>query len=157
VRRDARGLWWTARGSTVVEDEVVDVERTHRTACASEEKLTSLSRLCTGMAQSLGSDVPFTMISASEIFSLEMSKTEALTQAFRRSIGVRIKEESEIIEGEVVEIQIDRSLTGVSAVVVDSALRIAKLILSAPYRPPRRARSLSKPPTWRPSTTSATR
>jgi len=66
------------------------------------------------MAQSLGSDVPFTMISASEIFSLEMSKTEALTQAFRRSIGVRIKEESEIIEGEVVEIQIDRSLTGVS-------------------------------------------
>ncbi|BGP38503.1 RuvB-like protein 2 [Rhodotorula kratochvilovae] len=67
-----------------------------------------------GMAQSLGSDVPFTMISASEIFSLEMSKTEALTQAFRRSIGVRIKEESEIIEGEVVEIQIDRSLTGAS-------------------------------------------
>ncbi|SCV67649.1 BQ2448_5260 [Microbotryum intermedium] len=65
-----------------------------------------------GMAQSLGSDVPFTMISASEIFSLEMSKTEALTQAFRRSIGVRIKEESEIIEGEVVEIQVDRSLTG---------------------------------------------
>lgn len=54
------------------------------------------------------------MISASEVFSLEMSKTEALTQAFRRSIGVRIKEESEIIEGEVVEIQIDRSLTGVS-------------------------------------------
>lgn len=65
------------------------------------------------MAQSLGSDVPFTAIAASEVFSLSMSKTEALTQAFRRSIGVRIKEESEIIEGEVVEIQIDRSLTGV--------------------------------------------
>lgn len=54
------------------------------------------------------------MLAASEIFSLEMSKTEALTQAFRRSIGVRIKEESELIEGEVVEIQIDRSITGVS-------------------------------------------
>lgn len=54
------------------------------------------------------------MLAASEIFSLEMSKTEALTQAFRRSIGVRIKEESELIEGEVVEIQIDRSMTGVS-------------------------------------------
>ena len=66
-----------------------------------------------GMAQALGSDVPFTMIAASEVFSLSMSKTEALTQAFRRSIGVRIKEETEIIEGEVVEIQIDRSLTGV--------------------------------------------
>jgi DNA helicase TIP49 (TBP-interacting protein) len=66
-----------------------------------------------GMAQSLGSDVPFTTIAASEVFSLSMSKTEALTQALRRSIGVRIKEETEIIEGEVVEIQIDRSLTGV--------------------------------------------
>jgi len=65
------------------------------------------------MAKSLGEDVPFTMISGSEIFSYEMSKTEALTQAFRRSIGVRITEESEIIEGEVVEIQIDRSVTGV--------------------------------------------
>lgn len=44
-----------------------------------------------GMAQALGPDTPFTAIAGSEIFSLEMSKTEALTQAFRRSIGVRIK------------------------------------------------------------------
>lgn len=65
------------------------------------------------MAQTLGPDVPFTIIAASEVFSLSMSKTEALTQAFRRSIGIRIKEETELIEGEVVEIQIDRSLTGV--------------------------------------------
>jgi len=47
------------------------------------------------------------------VFSLAMSKTEALTQAFRRAIGVRIKEETELIEGQVVEIQVDRSLTGV--------------------------------------------
>ena len=65
-----------------------------------------------GMAQALGSDVPFTMLSASEIFSLEMSKTESLTQAFRQSIGVRIKEETELIEGEVVEIIIDRAVSG---------------------------------------------
>jgi len=44
-----------------------------------------------GMAQALGSDTPFTSIAGSEIFSLEMGKTEALTQAFRKSIGVRIK------------------------------------------------------------------
>ncbi|KAF5332723.1 hypothetical protein D9611_005314 [Ephemerocybe angulata] len=74
---------------------------------------TGKTAIAMGMAQSLGPDVPFTIITASEVFSLSMSKTEALTQAFRRSIGVRIKEESEIIEGEVVEIQIDRSLTGV--------------------------------------------
>ncbi|KAI9814039.1 MAG: RuvB-like protein 2 [Pycnora praestabilis] len=73
---------------------------------------TGKTAIAMGMAQSLGSDVPFTMLAASEIFSLEMSKTEALTQSFRKSIGVRIKEESEMIEGEVVEIQIDRSVTG---------------------------------------------
>jgi len=50
------------------------------------------------------------MLAGSEIFSLEMSKTEALTQAFRKSIGVRIREEAEIIEGEVVEIEIDKSV-----------------------------------------------
>ncbi|KAF8971870.1 DNA helicase [Flammula alnicola] len=73
---------------------------------------TGKTAIALGMAQSLGPDVPFTMIAASEVFSLSMSKTEALTQAFRRSIGVRIKEETELIEGQVVEIQIDRSLTG---------------------------------------------
>ncbi|KAF2462343.1 TIP49 C-terminus-domain-containing protein [Lineolata rhizophorae] len=73
---------------------------------------TGKTALAVGMAASLGADVPFTMLAASEIFSMEMSKTEALTQAFRKSIGVRITEESEIIEGEVVEIQIDRSVTG---------------------------------------------
>lgn len=51
-------------------------------------------------------------MSGSEVYSLEMSKTEALAQALRKSIGVRIKEETEIIEGEVVEIQIDRPATG---------------------------------------------
>ena len=75
---------------------------------------TGKTAIAMGMAQSLGSDVPFTMLASSEIFSLEMSKTEALTQAFRKSIGVRIKEETELVEGEVVEIQIDRSVTGVT-------------------------------------------
>ena len=74
---------------------------------------TGKTAIAMGMAQSLGADTPFTMLASSEIFSLEMSKTEALTQAFRKSIGVQIKEESELIEGEVVEIQIDRSVTGV--------------------------------------------
>ena len=78
---------------------------------------TGKTAIAMGMAQSLGPDVPFTMMASSEIFSLEMSKTEALTQAFRKSIGIRIKEESEMIEGEVVEIQIDRSVTGVRLII----------------------------------------
>jgi RuvB-like protein 2 len=73
---------------------------------------TGKTAIAMGLSQSLGKDVPFTAIAGSEIFSLELSKTEALTQAFRKSIGVKIKEETEIIEGEVVEIQIDRSITG---------------------------------------------
>lgn len=52
---------------------------------------TGKTAIAMGMAQALGADTPFTNMSGSEIFSLEMSKTEALTQAFRKSIGVRIK------------------------------------------------------------------
>jgi RuvB-like protein 2 len=44
-----------------------------------------------GMAKSLGEETPFTMLAGSEIFSLEMSKTEALTQSFRKSIGKNFK------------------------------------------------------------------
>jgi RuvB-like protein 2 len=86
---------------------------------------TGKTAIAMGMAQALGSDTPFTALSASEIFSLEMNKTEALTQAFRRSIGVRIKEETEIIEGEVVEIEIDRPAAGSAA----TAGRTGKLTL----------------------------
>jgi len=72
---------------------------------------TGKTAIARGIAKSLGTKTPFTMLAGSEIFSLEMSKTEALTQAFRRSIGVRIKEEAEMIEGEVVEIEIEKSQT----------------------------------------------
>ncbi len=70
---------------------------------------TGKTAIAIAMAQSIGTETPFTVLAASEIFSLEMSKTEALTQAFRRSIGVRIKEEAEVIRGEVVEIHIERT------------------------------------------------
>lgn len=36
-------------------------------------------------------------------------------QAFRKAIGVRIKEETELIEGEVVEVEIDRPASGGAA------------------------------------------
>ena len=66
-------------------------------------------------------------MAASEIFSLEMSKTEALTQAFRKSIGVRIREETEMIEGEVVEVQIDRPATGTGAKVGKLTLKTTEM------------------------------
>jgi len=70
--------------------------------------------LAMGLAQQLGSEVPFCSLSATEVFSLEISKTEALTQAIRRSMGVRIVEEQDVMEGEVVEVQIDTTLGGSS-------------------------------------------
>jgi RuvB-like protein 2 len=50
---------------------------------------TGKTAIALGMAKALGEETPFATMSASEIFSMEMSKTEALTQAFRKAIGVR--------------------------------------------------------------------
>merc|ERR1719415_439434 len=88
---------------------------------------TGKTAIAMGMAKALGDDTPFTMLAGSEIFSMEMSKTEALTQAFRRSIGVRIREEAEIIEGEVVEVQIDRPATGTGAKVGKLTLKTTEM------------------------------
>jgi RuvB-like protein 2 len=71
---------------------------------------TGKTAIAMGLAQELGEETPFTNMSGSEVFSLELSKTEALTQAIRKSMGVRIVEEVEVIEGEVVEIQVDTVL-----------------------------------------------
>ncbi|KAG8225351.1 hypothetical protein J437_LFUL005366, partial [Ladona fulva] len=51
---------------------------------------TGKTAIAMGIAQALGQDTPFTSMAGSEIYSLEMGKTEALTQAIRKSIGVRI-------------------------------------------------------------------
>ena len=56
------------------------------------------------MAKSLGEETPFTMLAGSEIFSLEMSKTEALTQAFRKSIGKSQKSSSESFKRNLIRI-----------------------------------------------------
>merc|ERR1711953_1237118 len=88
---------------------------------------TGKTAIAMGLAQSLGADTPFTSIAGSEIYSLEMNKTEALTQAFRKSIGVRIREETEIIEGEVVEVQIDRPASGTGAKVGKITLKTTEM------------------------------
>ncbi|XP_014285431.1 ruvB-like 2 isoform X2 [Halyomorpha halys] len=88
---------------------------------------TGKTAIAMGISKSLGKDTPFTAMAGSEIYSLEMSKTEALTQAIRKSIGIRIKEETEIIEGEVVEIQVERPATGVGAKVGKLTLKTTEM------------------------------
>eukprot|EP00127_Corallochytrium_limacisporum_P005620 Clim_evm19s209 gene=Clim_evmTU19s209 len=100
------------RGAGIVMEMIKDGKIAGRAVLIAGPPGTGKTAIAMGMAQSLGTDTPFCAIAGSEVFSLDMSKTEALTQAFRKSIGVRIKEETDIIEGEVVEIQIDRPATG---------------------------------------------
>lgn len=65
---------------------------------------TGKTALAQGLAQELGSKVPFCPMVASEVFSSEVKKTEVLMEHFRRAIGLRVKETKEVYEGEVVEI-----------------------------------------------------
>jgi len=74
---------------------------------------TGKTAIAMGISKSIGADTPFVSISASEVFSVDVGKTEALMQAFRKAIGIRIKEETEVLEGEVVQIEIDRPVNGI--------------------------------------------
>merc|ERR1719313_2548937 len=103
------------RAAGVILQMITDGKIAGRAILIAGQPGTGKTAIAMGMAKALGDDTPFTMLAGSEIFSLEMSKTEALTQAFRRSIGVRIREEAEIIEGEVVEIEIERPANGQAA------------------------------------------
>lgn len=68
---------------------------------------TGKTALAHALSQSLGDKTPFTSLTGSEVFSLEMNKTEALTQALRRSIAVRVHEVTEVIQGEVVSVEMN--------------------------------------------------
>ncbi len=63
---------------------------------------TGKTAIAVAISKELGKDIPFVQVSASEFYSTEMKKTEALIQAMRRAIGVRIKETRIVLEGEVV-------------------------------------------------------
>ncbi|KAH9419010.1 RuvB-like 2 [Dermatophagoides pteronyssinus] len=84
---------------------------------------TGKTAIAMGIAKSLSPETPFVSMSASELFSLDLSKSESLMQAFRKAISISIKEENDFLEGEVVEIQIDRS--------ADQLTRVGKLTLKS--------------------------
>ncbi len=67
---------------------------------------TGKTALAVAIARELGEDTPFNMINAAEIYSTELKKTEVLTQAIRKSIGVRIREKRLVYEGGVKDIKI---------------------------------------------------
>ena len=65
---------------------------------------TGKTALALAVSQELGPKVPFSPIVGSELYSVEVKKTEALMENFRRAIGLRIKETKEVYEGEIVEL-----------------------------------------------------
>jgi len=67
---------------------------------------TGKTALAIAIAKELGRDVPVVLLTASEIYSAEIKKTEFLTQALRRAIGVRIREMRRVYEGKVEELSI---------------------------------------------------
>uniref|UniRef100_A0A2P2I1V5 RuvB-like helicase n=2 Tax=Hirondellea gigas TaxID=1518452 RepID=A0A2P2I1V5_9CRUS len=115
------------RAAGVVQKMIKDGKLAGQAVLIAGQPGTGKTALAMALAQSLGSGTPFTALSASEIYSLGLSKTEVLTQSFRRSIGVRIKEETEIIEGEVVEVQIDRPVSGSGPKVGKLALKTTEM------------------------------
>uniref|UniRef100_A0A7J2TIX0 DNA helicase n=1 Tax=Archaeoglobus fulgidus TaxID=2234 RepID=A0A7J2TIX0_ARCFL len=62
---------------------------------------TGKTAIAVAISKELGKDIPFVQVSASEFYSAEMKKTEALIQAMRKAIGVRIRERRIVLEGEV--------------------------------------------------------
>ncbi|KAI9510692.1 RuvB-like helicase 1 [Russula earlei] len=65
---------------------------------------TGKTALALAISHELGAKVPFCPMVGSEVYSAEVKKTEVLAEAFRRAIGLRIKETKEVYEGEVTEL-----------------------------------------------------
>lgn len=63
---------------------------------------TGKTAIAVAISKELGKDIPFVHVSATEFYSAEMKKTEALIQTMRKAIGVRIREQRVVLEGEVV-------------------------------------------------------
>lgn len=97
-----------ARKAMHLLSQMVEQNRTTgRIILLSGEAGTGKTALVMGLIKEIG-NVPYAILNASEAFSSSISKAEALTQAIRKCIGVRVKEDNNVIEGEVVSIDVDR-------------------------------------------------
>ncbi|BCU66949.1 TATA box-binding protein [Sulfolobales archaeon HS-7] len=67
---------------------------------------TGKTAIAVAIAKELGEDTPFNTINATELYSVELKKTEILTQAIRKSIGVRLKQKRMVYEGVVDEVKV---------------------------------------------------
>ncbi|KRZ76316.1 RuvB-like 1 [Trichinella papuae] len=76
---------------------------------------TGKTAIALAIARELGNKVPFAPMVASEVYSMEVKKTEVLMENIRRCIGLRVREVKDIYEGEVTEITPVESDHGMSS------------------------------------------
>uniref|UniRef100_A0A7E4V1Y4 RuvB-like helicase n=1 Tax=Panagrellus redivivus TaxID=6233 RepID=A0A7E4V1Y4_PANRE len=74
---------------------------------------TGKTALAMGISKAISAQTPFVSMTASEVYSVDMSKTEILTQAIRKAIGVTIAEKKTVISGEVVSVETERPQNGI--------------------------------------------
>lgn len=67
---------------------------------------TGKTALAVAIARELGMNVPFIVMSAAEVYSAEIKKTEVLLGAMRKAIGIEIREMRDVYEGEVVKFNV---------------------------------------------------
>lgn len=74
---------------------------------------TGKTALAMGLAQEISSTqkskLPFCPMVASQVFSREVKKTEVIMEHFRKAIGLRVKEQKEVYEGEVTELTVEET------------------------------------------------
>eukprot|EP00920_Eleutheroschizon_duboscqi_P040420 GHVT01096775.1.p1 GENE.GHVT01096775.1~~GHVT01096775.1.p1 ORF type:complete len:342 (-),score=68.80 GHVT01096775.1:1214-2239(-) len=68
---------------------------------------TGKTAVALAISQEIGTNVPFCAMVASEVYSNEVKKTEVLIENFRRAIGIRLREEKEVYEGEVTKMKVE--------------------------------------------------
>lgn len=67
---------------------------------------TGKTAIAVAIARELGINVPFIAMSAAEVYSAEVKKTEVLLEAMRKAIGIEIHEMREVYEGEVTRLNV---------------------------------------------------
>jgi RuvB-like protein 1 (pontin 52) len=82
-----------------------------------------------GSKQHAQQHAPFAVLQASQVYSSEVGKTAVLAAEFRKAIGVRIREEKEVYEGEVTELTVQETEDAHSATANSYGRSISHVIL----------------------------
>lgn len=74
---------------------------------------TGKTAIAMGISRAIDKNTPFVSMTASEVFSVDLSKTEVLTQSIRKAVGVKIAEKKNVLVGEVVTVETERPASGI--------------------------------------------